>query len=435
MLNKKKASILSFASVSALLLFTGCSQQTSSPTSNGVDTTSVDNATAELTLYVSTGVLETQNVQDQLTSLIKKKFPNVTLDFIYKNNGSPDYPDLINSGKNLDLVMEASNSTSSKIINYGLEYDLAPLIAKYKTDLNRFDPGLLEQIKKAGDGKLYALPFTGAYMVLFYNKDIFDKLGVSYPTDGLTWDQAYSLAQKLTKSDQGTQYYGFTANSGLYINYNELGQSWLDASDQASVMNDSWNKWFANLQRFFQIPGNPVNSVDDFPKGQIAMDLHLSGKMTYWPQQNPQLNWDMVSAPTFSDAPGVGFQPNEYSLYVTSTSAYKDLDFNIITYILSDDVQMQLSKKGTVTPLVGKQIQAAFGQDMTDLKGKNFGAVYKNKFPTPPHVDSYTYSVNSAVSSAFNDMLKTNADINSELRSAADAINKKVSDLKQQSGK
>ncbi|MDB5084883.1 MAG: transporter substrate-binding protein [Bacilli bacterium] len=424
MLNKNTFSVLAMISVFSLVI--GCGK-TASVSSN--DQTA-NQTPVTLTLFVSQGSNEVQSVQKTIDSMLKTKYPNITINYLIKDK-THDYPDLINAGQIPDIVLESSSYTNQNIMKYGMQYDLTPLIQKYKFDLNRLDQNLLLQIENSGDGKLYGLPFTGSNMILFYNKDIFDKFGVSYPKDGMTWDQVYNLATQLTRVDQGQQYSGFQTNAGLNTKYNQLSLNWMDANDQATVTSDQWVSLFSNLKRFFDIPGNPYGNLDDFPIGKMARALSVSGIMPSWTQRNPQLNWDIVSAPAFPQAPRVGFQPIEYSFFITQASKYKDEDFKVISYLLSDEVQSALSKQGIISPLTSKSIQQVYAQDIPQEKGKNVGSIYYNSFPTPPKVDSLTYVVNP-VATAFTDMLSKNLDVISTLSQLADTINKQVTTAKQQ---
>jgi multiple sugar transport system substrate-binding protein len=60
------------------------------------------------------------------------------------------------------------------------------------------------------DGKSYGLPWIAQPVVVFYNKDIFDEMGVAYPTPDWTWDDFKQIAMDLTNED----HYGFTMTEG-----------------------------------------------------------------------------------------------------------------------------------------------------------------------------------------------------------------------------
>ncbi len=63
-------------------------------------------------------------------------------------------------------------------------------------------------------GKLFGLPQVIDAWTVFYNKDLFDTAGVSYPTGAWTWDDLVANAKKLTKRNpQGVaQQFGFAWN-------------------------------------------------------------------------------------------------------------------------------------------------------------------------------------------------------------------------------
>jgi multiple sugar transport system substrate-binding protein len=55
---------------------------------------------------------------------------------------------------------------------------------------------------------MYELPFRKDFWVIYYNKDLFDKAGVAYPTNDMTFDQYDALARQLTDTTYGSQVYG-----------------------------------------------------------------------------------------------------------------------------------------------------------------------------------------------------------------------------------
>ncbi|MNM61482.1 Lactose-binding protein precursor [compost metagenome] len=66
--------------------------------------------------------------------------------------------------------------------------------------------GTVEQIQVNGD--VYALPFRSDFWIVYYNKDLFDKAGVPYPTNDMTLDQYDELARKMTSGSGSEKVYG-----------------------------------------------------------------------------------------------------------------------------------------------------------------------------------------------------------------------------------
>lgn len=67
-------------------------------------------------------------------------------------------------------------------------------------------------------------------LCLFYNKDVFDKYGVAYPTADWTWDDAIAAARKMTvkNADGSYECFGFNAQSWAYAALTYLSSKGLD---------------------------------------------------------------------------------------------------------------------------------------------------------------------------------------------------------------
>jgi len=74
-------------------------------------------------------------------------------------------------------------------------------------DPEDYFPGVWQTVA-INDG-VYGLPWIAQPVVLYYNRDIFDAMGVEYPTADWTWDEFRAAAEALTNEE----HYGFTLNS------------------------------------------------------------------------------------------------------------------------------------------------------------------------------------------------------------------------------
>lgn len=88
-----------------------------------------------------------------------------------------------------DLVMSIEDKVKET------NYDLAPFLG-------------LEKNYRGPNGELYGLPYRSDFWVLFYNKTLFDKAGVAYPTNDMTWEQYTELARKMTSGQGIDKIYG-----------------------------------------------------------------------------------------------------------------------------------------------------------------------------------------------------------------------------------
>jgi multiple sugar transport system substrate-binding protein len=95
----------------------------------------------------------------------------------------PGYAQMINTGRLLNLTKEGALPKDTE--NYG---------------------GLIKALDVGGG--VYGLPFRADFWILYYNKAPFDKAGVPYPTNDMTWSQYDDLARKVTSGFGTDKIYG-----------------------------------------------------------------------------------------------------------------------------------------------------------------------------------------------------------------------------------
>ncbi|MBI2914829.1 MAG: extracellular solute-binding protein [Firmicutes bacterium] len=109
------------------------------------------------------------------------------------------------------------------VLPYGADAgELLPLDdfvgAEKELDLADFFGGPLGQV--CWNGKLYALPRVFSPVVMFYNRALFDRLGVPYPQAGWTWEDFLEKALRLTVAGPGSQSshgFGWSANHKRWV--------------------------------------------------------------------------------------------------------------------------------------------------------------------------------------------------------------------------
>ncbi|MBQ7257386.1 MAG: sugar ABC transporter substrate-binding protein [Abditibacteriota bacterium] len=98
--------------------------------------------------------------------------------------------------------------------------DLTPYVQKYNMPVNNIRKSLHEFVyirdEKDGQEKVYGIPENCAPFQLFYNKDVFDRFGVPYPTNDMTWDEVLEVAKKLT-SDKNVNGRKVVDTKGLMV--------------------------------------------------------------------------------------------------------------------------------------------------------------------------------------------------------------------------
>ena len=144
----------------------------------------------------------------QLADAYQKKNPNVTIAF--KDLGSTDYQtalgtQLAGGDSGIDIVSVKDIPGYASMTKAGELLDLTQYISDSKIDTNQYGD-VVNQIKV--DGKIYELPYRNDIWVVYYNKDLFDKAKVSYPTNDMTFTQYDQLARKVTSGSGNDKVYG-----------------------------------------------------------------------------------------------------------------------------------------------------------------------------------------------------------------------------------
>lgn len=104
------------------------------------------------------------------------------------------------SGGELPDVFWMHSNQAQKYMENDMLLDLTDKIAASdKIDLNNYYEGIVNLYQS--EGKQYAIPKDIDTIALWYNKTIFDEMGVAYPDDTWTWDDFADAAAKLTNED------------------------------------------------------------------------------------------------------------------------------------------------------------------------------------------------------------------------------------------
>lgn len=421
----------------------GCTKKEASVANDAKEQTAVRNPiynNQPVTIKVRTNS-DTVEVWEKYTvEPVKKKFPNVTLERV---EAKPSLEERIALNDVPDIIL-ATPAEYVSLRDLNLPYDLTETVAKNKYDMSRFGPSLVEAVKKLDDKvKLPGIPFRPTKYGLLYSKNVFDKFAVAYPADAMTWDQVIELAKKVTRSDAGIQYRGLSVQTPGLL-YTQLSQTPV-VGDKAVVTTPQWQLAAQTWKRIHEIAGNNHDLGEDlnklfppFSRGEVAMMAVPVGipRMITVSEQYPDLNWDVSAFPTFKEAPETDTNRN-YQIYViTNNSKVKEEAFEVISYLMSDEVQRSLSREGYVTSLNNKDIQNLLAVDVPLLKNKKISNLFKyDKEGTYTYSRYLIGSVTSPLSRAFTQIKNDQTDINSALRTAEEEMNKAIDTLKVQFNK
>ncbi|MBJ9992213.1 MULTISPECIES: ABC transporter substrate-binding protein [Paenibacillus] len=168
-----------------------------------------------------------ENVKDTVNKsieLYKKKHPDVEVKVTY--TPWADYWTKLKTslaGNSGPDVFWMNGPNFYAYASKGWIKDLQPLIDESKLDTSVYTNALVNLYTY--NDHLYGLPYFLDAVGLYYNKELFDKAGVSYPDGSWTWDTIEQNAAKLTDKQNGV--YGYTAlidsQSGYYDLIHQAG--------------------------------------------------------------------------------------------------------------------------------------------------------------------------------------------------------------------
>ena len=137
------------------------------------------------------------------------------------------------------------------------------------------------------------------------------------------------------------------------------------------------------------------------------------------------MNWDMTTYPSFADAPGIGRRVDFHLMMVSPTSKHKELVFDIIRYLTSEELQLNMTKNARMTALNNEAMKKQFGESLPVMKGKNLAGALKTKMAgiTP---SDYDVPVSGIVNKAGSSVALNKKDVNTALRDAQEEADKAI---------
>jgi multiple sugar transport system substrate-binding protein len=400
------------------------------------------NEPVELSFWLHIGsITDNEGFMKVFGDKIKEKFPNVTPKFIAPGNGV-SLKTLIEAQQPIDIFYDAYGQLHQFLLEYGMQYDISDMIKTYKYDLSKLEPTSVAAMRELAKGGMYGLPVSVDSVNLLYNKGIFDRFGVPYPSDKLTWEDMYELTKKVARVQDGVHYMGVGMSPAHVTIADQLGPVFIDpVKEQSMFSSDKFKRMFQTLTQFYSIAGNQVDStnwsysaqLEKFKKQQIAMLLSVSATGTRIIKDvDPSLEWDVAPYPHYKEAMNVGPQLNPGYFLIPVTSKHKDMAFQVTAYVTSEPFQKHLARRGYSPILQDAAVWDEYGKDLPFMKGKNVKAMIPvNPAPIVP-ATKYNAIAKGQLDTIFKDVILNGTDINTTLRDADERINKAIAEKKAQ---
>ncbi|WP_108992116.1 extracellular solute-binding protein [Paenibacillus agaridevorans] len=385
---------------------------------------------ADLTWF---GLMGPEQFEERYNQYIKQKFPNINITYINQTD-EQKLEQIIASGTQIDMFLSSAGELREDYVPANMALDLTPLLEKHDVDISTIEPAYLEPVKI--DGNVNLLPITDNKFVMYYNKGIFDRFGVKYPWDGMTWDEALELSKQITRNEGGKQYIGLWMSPKHYLRVAQNSAGFIDPeTNKATVYNDQWKFIFDNIfYNFTRDPGLQKRAGEEWLAHKDFNKEFLVGMYVYtsgWMQSadtSLAMDWDIAAVPTFKDMPEVNTQPYATYVGISALSKNQDAAMQVLKFLISEEYQTIISKKGMITPLTTQSVRDAAFADYPFASEKNIGALFYGK-PAPSRVltrfDELVIE-NALDQDAVRQIAMGKLDVNTALRNAEELANKLI---------
>lgn len=253
------------------------------------------------------------------------------------------------------------------------------------------------------NGKLYAIPRDVSNLVVFYNKDIFNKYNVDLPNKFWSLDDMLMLAAKLTIDTDGdglTDIWGisFEEDPLFYLPYLMSEGGGILSDDGKRIIIDTPQsqkglQFYADLRNKYNVAPKKSESASAtmaqmFLQGKLA--LQVSGRWLV-PKYltDAKFNWGVINFPSGDAGSVVPLDASGWA--IAKSSKHKKEAMRLIEFLSSKNSIERLSKSGLIVPARIDVAQDEFLNNQSSVQNTKMAHVFvdviKTSKPTPVSVN------------------------------------------------
>jgi len=334
----------------ALGLMTGCSNKKTNETPSTTEIVTDITSPVEITFWHAMSGAQEQSLK-KLTDNFMAENKNITVNL--QNQSS--YQDLQQkltattaSPKNLPTLTQAYPDWMLNPISDGLVLQLDNFINHNKIGFDNYDdilPSFRESSKI--NNVIYSIPFNKSTEILWYNKTLFNELGLKVPT---TMDEFTNVAKEI-KSKKNIVGGGFDSLSNYYVTYlkNEgvIFDSKFDPTSQASVK--AVNYYLDGIkQGYFRMAGTDKFLSGPFGAKDIGMFVGSNASESFI-TQGVNGKFDIGVAPY--PAKYKMQQGTDLFIFSNATAEQQTAAFEYLKFLTTTDNQITWAKETGYIPV------------------------------------------------------------------------------------
>ncbi len=236
------------------------------------------------------------------------------------------------------------------------------IAADDEIDLSRYYEGIVELYNS--NGVQYALPKDHDTIALLYNKAIFDKYGVEYPTDDWTWEDVRDAAAAITEAGAEDGVYGYAVNTsnnqdGWYNIVYDYGAQIITDDHKGTTIGSEEGKAGMEMMRQILEVAAPQTTVAEtgtdslFVSGLTGMITQGSWMINYFYTSENSADYAWAMLP-YADVNGNGQcdDGERYSAYnglgwaAAANTADPAAAYSLISYFCQESSQIKQAELG-----------------------------------------------------------------------------------------
>lgn len=309
----------------------------------------------------------------------EKENPNIKVNFMHIPQ---------NYFQKIHLLFASNTAPDVIFINnlYLPIYANANLLEELTIKQTDYYPQSLEAL--SWKGKLYAIPRDVSNLVVFYNKDLFDKKNIEYPSSNWTYSDFLKTAQKLTNN--GNFGISFEEDPLFYLPYL--------MSNGGGILPDEINlkgsqdglKFYADLRKKYHVAPLKSESASAtmaqmFLQQKIGM--YISGRwMVPKLREEAQFDWDITQFPKGTKGSIVQLDASGWA--ISKSSIHKQEAQKLVDYLASKESSEKFTTSGLIVPArVDVSNSKYFLDGKKPKNSKIFLNIIKTSKPTPVTID------------------------------------------------
>lgn len=293
-------------------------------------------------------------------------------------------------------------------------YANAGLLEPLKIDEEPFFKQPLQALSY--NGKLYAVPRDVSNLVIYYNKDIFDRFNVSYPLRDWRFDRFLKKASFLTRdtnADGKTDIWaiGFEEDMYYWLPFlmSEGGGAVSDDLKSIIISEPKSKKglqFYTDLRNKYHYAPTSAQSASAtmaqlFLQGKLAM--HVSGRwMTPKYTKEAKFRWDVINFPSGDAGSVVPLDASGWAM--SSDSRHKPEAMRLIEFLASKSSIEQFCQGGLIVPARKDVANSKMFSNTSDKSNYVFINAIRTskKTPVPLNYKEITDRINERADYLFN---------------------------------